>query len=857
VSYQSPGVYIEEVPSGPQPIAAAPTSVMAIVGTTARGPVMTPTRVTGWGEYQKRFGGHAHAGYTAEAISGFFANGGPAAYIVRVDPSLAAEWTVEDAAGNEAFRIQAGSPGAWANGLEVAVAPDEKGGSGTMYYATLTAADSVPSATATDLAVSSTEAVAVGDAVVLIPAAAGTSAAEAAVQGVDAAGAEVTVLKASSGTLALAQGDVITSLAEAGDTVLNLASANGFKTGDVIVAELPDRTRITALVANAAQAGAGMTLTLAAGLSADVPGAQLATRIVRLRGTIGTLDTTVALSEVTWDDEPALGPLTTEQTDAFRAFAANGLQGQWKSSIGSGAFQFPVAPPAGPIEAEATLQAHRYEETGLNLVDPQLPDLATQFSFVPTDTKLRLTRSGGTATLTRTASGFTTTDSLTGTFTAARFLLPADASDGVVVRALRDIEEGDFVQFSGTARLRVDSVDRLGGTLQVLHFTDTTDISGVTADRFAVMAFEQTQFYPLRFAIDIAGPGTAAERYEGLALSTNHPRYYFKDGVVNQMSAAIRVTQRNPATPVTAASLPVAVTRTTDGRDDPAGSSHLRKGFETLEEEPEPAMVICPETVSLADPLAAAGVIGAMVEHCRVFRRLAIVDTPNEKDDQKLLAWRNKNVASTYAATYAPHVQIESLEESPTERFPFVPPSGFVAGVMARTDRTPPGVAKAPANTPVNGIVGLAKTYTNRHQDLLNPGAVNLIRYFPGRGNLVWGARNSTDDGQFRYVNVRRLFNAIETSIERGTQWVVFEPNTATTWLRVKVSVEGFLEQAWRAGQLAGATQEQAYRVRVGLGETMIEADVDNGIVIVEVAIAPAKPAEFVVFRFSHKRLSE
>lgn len=856
MSYQSPGVYIEEVPSGPQPIAAAPTSVMAIVGTTERGPTMIPTRVTGWGEFQKRFGGHAHAGFTAEAISGFFANGGPAAYVVRVDPSLAAEWTVEDAAGNEAFRIQAGSRGAWANGLEVTIAPDEQGGSGTMFFTELTAAASVASATATDLAVKSTESLAVGDRVVLIPAAAG--AADADVQDVDAPGAEVTVIKASSGTLALAVGDVVASRAQAGDTLLKLASANGFKAGDVIVAELPDRTRVTALVADARQAGAGMTLTLASGLSANVPGGQLASRTVRFRGTIGTVDETVALGEVTWDDEPALRPQTTDvSSTSFRAFAANGLQGQWDTSVGAGAFRFPVAPPPGAIEAEAVLRAHRFEETGLNLVDPELAELASQFSFVPVGTQLRLTRSGGTATLTRTSGGFTTSDSLTGTFTAARFLLPGDASDGVVVRCARDIETDDFVEFSGSARLRVGSVDRLGGSLQVLHFTATDDLSGVTADRFAVLAFQETQFYPLRFAIGVTGPGIPDERYDGLALSTNHPRYYFKDGVVNQVSPSITVTQRNPATAVTAASQPVAVTRTTDGRNDPAGSSHLRNGFLALEEEPEPAMVICPETVALADPLAAAGVIGAMVEHCRVFRRLAIVDAPNEKDDQKLLAWRNKNVASTYAATYAPHVQIESLDEQATERFPFVPPSGFVAGVMARTDRTPPGVAKAPANLPVNGIVGLAKTYTNRHQDLLNPGAVNLIRHFPGRGNLVWGARNSTDDGQFRYVNVRRLFNAIETSIERGTQWVVFEPNTATTWLRVKVSVEGFLEQSWRAGQLAGATQDQAYRVRVGLGETMIEADVDNGLVIVEVAIAPAKPAEFVVFRFSHKRLSE
>jgi phage tail sheath protein FI len=97
----------------------------------------------------------------------------------------------------------------------------------------------------------------------------------------------------------------------------------------------------------------------------------------------------------------------------------------------------------------------------------------------------------------------------------------------------------------------------------------------------------------------------------------------------------------------------------------------------------------------------------------------------------------------------------------------------------------------------------------------------------------------------------------IETSVERGTHWVVFEPNTRSTWLRVKVSMENFLDQQFRAGALAGASAAEAYRVRVGLGETMTETDVDLGLIVIEVAIAPAKPAEFVVFRFSHKRLAE
>jgi phage tail sheath protein FI len=302
--------------------------------------------------------------------------------------------------------------------------------------------------------------------------------------------------------------------------------------------------------------------------------------------------------------------------------------------------------------------------------------------------------------------------------------------------------------------------------------------------------------------------------------------------------------------------MPALATRSQSGANVVAGSADLKAGFLALETETEPAMVVCPDALTLGDDLLTADVIGSMITHCETFRRFAIIDAPDESEDQDLADWRLTNVASTYAATYAPFVRIINLVPGATQRVVDVPPSGFVAGVFARTDNER-GVWKAPGNERVDGIVGLTQAYTQRRQDLLNPSGVNLIRAFPGRGRRIWGARNSTDDVTWRYVNVRRLFNYMENSIERGTQWVVFEPNIATTWLRVRVSVENFLDQIWRAGGLAGTSPEQAYRVRVGLGETMSETDIDLGLIIIEVAVAAAKPAEFVVFRFSHKRLSE
>jgi phage tail sheath protein FI len=857
-TYQSPGVYIQEVPSGPQPIAAASTSVIAILGPARRGPALVPTRVTGWGEYLGTFGGHLYGHYTAESVYGFFENGGPAAYIVRVDPSIAAEWTVNDANDDELFRIQASfagseesqvSPGAWANELSVQVTPDETSGSGQLSISVVTRDKNVPSASSTAVDVGSTVGMAVTDEVVLLKRD-GTSA-TAVIDAISPT--SLTVTKEGAGAIALEEGDVIARVIDGAATAVALAAGSGIRAGDLVVAELPNRTRLAALVNAAVSQGASLTLTLDDGFGTDVPGAQFAPRTARFRGTITPTDETIALGEITWTEDEAVRPAVGDiGGPAYRAYAANGLQGAWDPSVGAGAFRFPSTPPAGDLEVEANLRVHRFSEA-VDLINPTLEALAGRFGFVPEGTRMKLTGAGTTeATLTRTATGFTTGDSLTATFTSAEFLLPDDASKGVVVRCARDPEAGDVVRF-GTNNLVVSDVAAIGGTLYVLDFTATTNLSAVTGTSFALSAVSNTRLYPLRFAITVGG-GTVGETFTGLALHPSHPKYYFKEQLINGVSQFIRVTERDTTVALTEDLLPTSVMRTRDGADREPQPADYKNALPTLEAESEPATVICPETVGF-DDLVAADLIGAIVSHCESFRRLAVVDAPRKPNDQALADWRNQSVASTYAAVYAPFVRMLSLDPASVEAFVDVPPSGFVAGVMARTDRER-GVHKAPGNERVRGIVGPVEVYTQRRQDLLNPNAVNLIRSFPGRGIRIWGARNATDDVQWRYTNVRRLFNFMETSVERGTQWVVFEPNTPTTWLRVKVTVENFLDQVWRAGGLAGSTPAEAYRVRVGLGETMTETDIDLGLIIIEVAVAPAKPAEFVVFRFSHKQLA-
>lgn len=185
-------------------------------------------------------------------------------------------------------------------------------------------------------------------------------------------------------------------------------------------------------------------------------------------------------------------------------------------------------------------------------------------------------------------------------------------------------------------------------------------------------------------------------------------------------------------------------------------------------------------------------------------------------------------------------------------------PSGAVAGIYARVDRQR-GVWKAPANVDVRGVREPVVAVSAEEQGGLNVDAtsgksINVIRRFAGKGNLVWGARTlAGNDNEWRYVPVRRFFIFVEESVKKATEFVVFEPNDANTWLRVKTMIENFLSKQWREGALAGATPEEAFFVKVGLGETMTPLDILEGRLNIEIGMAAVRPAEFIILKFSHK----
>jgi phage tail sheath protein FI len=178
-----------------------------------------------------------------------------------------------------------------------------------------------------------------------------------------------------------------------------------------------------------------------------------------------------------------------------------------------------------------------------------------------------------------------------------------------------------------------------------------------------------------------------------------------------------------------------------------------------------------------------------------------------------------------------------------------VPPSGQVAGIYARVD-VERGVHKAPANEVLRGVIALETGITKGEHDQLNPVGVNCIRTFPGQGIRIWGARTLSSDPEWRYLNVRRLFNFVEKSILQGTNWVVFEPNDHLLWGTVQRTITMFLRRVWRSGALFGRTPAEAFYVKCD-EENNPPENRDVGILTVDIGIAPVKPAEFVVFRIS------
>jgi phage tail sheath protein FI len=418
------------------------------------------------------------------------------------------------------------------------------------------------------------------------------------------------------------------------------------------------------------------------------------------------------------------------------------------------------------------------------------------------------------------------------------------------------------------AQRSLPAADRaLGLPLVVTSVEPDADIS------IAVDAFdggEDAPDGPAPFTINIVERGEVVESYPNLTLDGGD-RNAAK--VINATSTKVKVEVKldkkadlsslldvlKPGLYPMEKAAPVAVP--VQGKSF-AGSESARRGINGLAVAEDVTMVVVPDLVTAARKADGTLDLGlwkavqtSLIAHCEQHgNRMAVLDAPPGMNPQQIMEWRS-GVAmydSAFAALYYPWIKVENPIGVNGDREVFIPPSGHIAGLWARTDESR-GVWKAPANDTIRGCLDIERSITQNEQSLLNPIGINCIRPFGTRGIRVWGARTLASDTDWRYINVRRLFNMIETTIMEGTQFAVFEPNDVTLWEGVSRTLTGFLRGLWTAGALFGDSAEQAFYVKCD-SETNPPESIDMGKLVVEVGIAPVKPAEFVVFRISQQK---
>jgi phage tail sheath protein FI len=351
--------------------------------------------------------------------------------------------------------------------------------------------------------------------------------------------------------------------------------------------------------------------------------------------------------------------------------------------------------------------------------------------------------------------------------------------------------------------------------------------------------------------------------YEGLSVGPGHPRYI---GTVLAPTPGRRADQTEQlfafsiGADVTAFQLantfitngqPYVLTGGNDGSEPGVVAYRAALGrFAPLEEI---SIVAAPGHSRYAEYPAIQQELISHAEEPRAYR-IAVLDT---SPDQPLVVVRDERsrIDSTRAALYYPWViaanPLARPDDESVPREIAVPPSGYVCGIYARND-VQRGVFKAPANEVVRGALRFQSDVNFAQQQVLNPLGVNCLRYFPGRGLRVWGARTISSDPEWKYVNVRRYFNYLERSVDVSTQWAVFEPNGERLWANIRETVSGFLYNEFVTGALLGEKPEQAFFVRCDRS-TMTQNDLDNGRLICLIGVAVLKPAEFVIFRIGQK----
>lgn len=551
-------------------------------------------------------------------------------------------------------------------------------------------------------------------------------------------------------------------------------------------------------------------------------------------------------------DPPPAADSTLQFQAKARGAWGNSVEIRSRPMVGA---NFTLLPDAGEGDRVVTRVAANANAGDANVtVDPDLNLAGT--------TRVRI---NGQVYQVVAAAGALPPDPWTLTFDAATPLAVPLAA-GVRVEKVRAVNPGgatNQVNVQGAARLYAGAICELDNGTQ----KDTAIVQTVTGDRVTFVANIANTY--LEGDLLRVIEAEVAARYTAAADTVEEIFGYLRlvsDGTpsslidhINARSELIEVSDAGNYTDNNLARFPTPPsggwqslgggndsngTLTVDDFVGVDGGSGSRTGIQAFQDIDEISIALVPQMWSRT-------VHNGLIGHCEILRdRFAILDPRDDLSIEQIRAFRER-YDTKYAALYYPWIEVRdpSLGRNVT-----VGPSAHMAGIYARVDRDR-GVHKAPANEVIRGITRIAQDVTQFEQDMLNPNNINALRFFPGRGNRVWGARVITSDAAWKYINVRRLFLFVEESIDEGTQWVVFEPNDESTWTRVRQSVRNFLLLVWRSGALQGETEELAFYVKCDR-TTMTQADIDAGRLICEVGIAPVKPAEFVIFRIQQKTLN-
>ena len=842
--YLSPGVYIEEQDTGAVPIQGVSTSTAGFLGETERGPT-TPQFLSSFADYRRTFGGYELYGdgdrlagtHLAYAVDGFFQNGGTRCFVGRV--------TAETETASSAL-------GAFGRRNEVGVVAEEHDFGSVVQNTSRTwdirienVGDDVP-VTVSNVEVDNLG----GDTVV----------GEFATDFDPAAGLEVDPGETETITVTFSPTDATDKSATvnithdgthpATDLEVDLRGTGvAASAGEVVVSPASPHDFGTVPVG----ATASQTFTLS-NVSAD-GGPSVTVTGVEMRdlGT-DTLPDEFGSSIVGGEVEIDAGDSTTitvefEPRDANTKAATLRLthDGPAATTIDvelAGEGEASVEASPDPVDfGTVALGARAYRSVTVhNRVGPGDPTLSLEDVTVTGLGADTVAGEFGPEPDFDPANAVDVPPGGSHTFEVA--FEPADANDKSASLEISYDDGGAgtlSVPLSGEVNDAVVDVEAVGPGIWGGNVSVAVEDGTLSSDLFKLVV----RYWSRGERADATDPDHE-EVYDNLSPDEQSSTYYVN--AVNDASNFVELERLAAGRPTNSAGSPTRLHGTFDPdaavtpahyRGDATAQPGERTGLAGFAEKDDISIVCVPDE----NDDDTGTITGAVRTHCEQLNRFAVLQAPERAG---AVADISPPVDSEYAAYYYPWLEVlDPLTNVKT----LVPPGGHVAGIYARSDAQR-GVHKAPANEVVRGVIGLQRPLTKAEQDLLNPRGVNCIRSFTGRGIRVWGARTTSSNGLWKYLNVRRLFLYVENSLDRGTQWSVFEPNDERLWARVRQSVTNFLTTAWRDGALQGTTPEEAFFVTCDR-TTMTQDDIDNGRLIVEIGIAPVKPAEFVIFRIT------